>query len=646
MAILDLLHITKSYVISSPYESLVFLLSFIPIVYILTNEVVRKQARISGLGGPSGLPLIGNLWQIRTNASERYRQWSRTHGAVYQIQLGNIPIVVVNSAASAKVLFGHNAQALSSRPEFYTFHKVLSNTAGTTIGTSPYSESLKRRRKGAASALNRPSIQTYIPHLDLESKDFVAELLRYGKAGDQAVDPMPMIQRLSLSLALTLNWGIRMDSQDDALFDEITHVEDQISRFRSTTGNLQDYIPLLRLNPFGFGSKEAREMRDRRDVYLQALNRGLEERMEKGTHKPCIQANVILDEEAKLNNEELTSISLTMLSGGLDTVTTLLQWSIAFLAQRPDIQEKAWKEISEFYSDAQPLCDPLDDQKCSYIRALVRECLRYFTVLRLALPRASIKDVTYEGIVIPKGTVYFINAFACNRDEAIWSDPEEFRPERWLEIPDAPMFTYGIGYRMCTGHLLANRELYLVFIRMLNSFEIRKFDNIDTHPVSGNSDPTSLVAMPHRYRAKFVPRNPAALEKAILEFKNTFPKGMTPSSSNADGPLFATIVNQEIGNDESARIFEAHSDTDRLLTDVDVCSGSPAKTMMWNFALFGVSLRKRVTSFVPGLVNWTSEPRFPRETGADFDCETNEPLTFMLLLSKAILKPDVGKLLP
>lgn len=40
---------------------------------------------------------------------------------------------------------------------------------------------------------------------------------------------------------------------------------------------------------------------------------------------------------------------------------------------------------------------------------------RYFTVLRLALPRASIKDVTYEGVVIPKGTVYFINAFACNR---------------------------------------------------------------------------------------------------------------------------------------------------------------------------------------------------------------------------------------
>jgi 3-hydroxyphenylacetate 6-hydroxylase len=235
---------------------------------------------------------------------------------------------------------------------------------------------LKRRRKGASAALNRPSIHTYVPHLDLESKDFLVELLKYGKQGTVPVDPMPMIQRLSLSLALTINWGIRMESQESALFDEITHVEDEVSRFRSTTGNLQDYIPLLRLNPFNLGSKKAREMRGRRDVYLKALNQGLEDRMEKGTHAPCIQANVILDQDAKLNNEELTSISLTMLSGGLDTITTLLQWSIALLAQREDIQQKAWKEISEFYSVDQPLCDALDDQKCPYIVALVRECLR------------------------------------------------------------------------------------------------------------------------------------------------------------------------------------------------------------------------------------------------------------------------------
>ncbi|KAJ5363238.1 hypothetical protein N7541_004082 [Penicillium brevicompactum] len=493
MAIAAVLSVLQTSAVEYPYHTLAAAAIIAPFLYVILNEFVRSSARVKGMKGPAGWPLIGNLWHIRTNAAEQYRIWSKKHGAVYQIQLGNIPVVVVNSAASAKVLFGQNAQALSSRPEFYTFHKIVSNTAGTTIGTSPYSDSLKRRRKGAASALNRPSVDTYVSHLDVESKAFVEELHRYGNHGKTPVDPMPMIQRLSLSLALTLNWGVRVASQEEDLFDEITHVEEEISRFRSTTGNLQDYIPLLRLNPFSSNSKKAAEMRIRRDRYLGALNRDLDDRMAKG------------DSQA----------FLTMLSGGLDTVTTLVAWSLGLLAQRPDIQDRAAKAIKEMYGQDDPMCSVEDDQKCAYVVALVRECLRFFTVLRLALPRTSIKDITYNGIVIPKGTVFFLNAWACNMDPDVWTDPDEFRPERWLEQPDAPLFTYGMGYRMCAGSLLANRELYLVFMRTLNSFRLEPYDKTDCHPVRGNSDPSSLVAIPERYKVRFVPKNDRALSKAL-----------------------------------------------------------------------------------------------------------------------------------
>jgi 3-hydroxyphenylacetate 6-hydroxylase len=129
MAIIDLFHALRHSLVDSPVESLALTVVVAPILYILVNEFVRKHARVAGLSGPAGLPLIGNLWQIRVNAAEKYREWAKQYGAVYQIQLGNIPIVIVNSAASAKVLFGQNAQALSSRPEFYTFHKVWLYTA-------------------------------------------------------------------------------------------------------------------------------------------------------------------------------------------------------------------------------------------------------------------------------------------------------------------------------------------------------------------------------------------------------------------------------------------------------------------------------------------------------------------------------------
>ena len=227
----------------------------------------------------------------------------------------------------------------------------MSSTAGFTIGTSPSSESLKRRRKAAASALNRPSVQTYVPFLHLETADFIKDLYERGGHGSVAVDCMPMIQRLSLNLSLTLNWGDRIGSLDDRLFNEITECEEYISRFRSTTGNLQDYIPILRYSPVNKNSAKAAEMRARRDVYLYKLNTELQDRIDKGTDRPCIQGNILKDPEAKLSKEELISISLTMLSGGLDTITTTLAWAVALLSQRPDIQEKCWVEIQKAYAD-------------------------------------------------------------------------------------------------------------------------------------------------------------------------------------------------------------------------------------------------------------------------------------------------------
>ena len=316
---------TAQYILTSfrtaPYTSSLFALLILSALYVLVTEFQRSTRRIPLFKGPSGLPVIGNLHQIRLNAAEQYRLWSKQYGPVYQIMLGNVPVIVVNSAKSAREIFGANSQALASRPEFYTFHKVVSSTAGTTVGTSPFSESLKRRRKGAASALNKPSVATYVEHIDVESRDFLREFMRYGEQGTVKVDPMPMIQRLSLSLALTLNWGVRMKSQDDELFGEITEVEEEVSKFRSTTGNLQDYIPILRWVPAALkgGVGKAAEYRRRRDVYLTKLNNDLDKRMDEGWEGHCIQANVLRDEEAKLNKEELVSISLTMLSGGLDT---------------------------------------------------------------------------------------------------------------------------------------------------------------------------------------------------------------------------------------------------------------------------------------------------------------------------------------
>jgi 3-hydroxyphenylacetate 6-hydroxylase len=64
---------------------------------------------------------------------------------------------------------------------------------------------------------------------------------------------------------------------------------------------------------------------------------------------------------------------------------------------------------------------------------------------------------------------------------------------------------------MCAGSLLANRELYLVFLRILSSFDIVADSGVDTHPVRGSADPTSLVCMCREYKVKFKPRDKVVL---------------------------------------------------------------------------------------------------------------------------------------
>lgn len=124
MALEALILTAKQRFVDHVLQSAILSIAVAFVTYVVFNEAVRSRARVAGLGGPKGWPLIGNLWDIRANAAEKYEQWAKTYGDVYQVQMGNVPVVVVNSAAATKTLWISHSQALSSRPTTYTFHKV------------------------------------------------------------------------------------------------------------------------------------------------------------------------------------------------------------------------------------------------------------------------------------------------------------------------------------------------------------------------------------------------------------------------------------------------------------------------------------------------------------------------------------------
>ncbi|UNI22169.1 Phenylacetate 2-hydroxylase [Purpureocillium takamizusanense] len=382
--------------------------------------------RIKGLPEIPGVPIFGNLLQLGVDHARVTQKWARKYGPVFQTRLGTKRIIFVNSYDSVRHFWVTHQSALISRPTYHTFHSVVSSSQGFTIGTSPWDESCKRRRKAAATALNRPATQSYMPILDLESTVSIKELLDDAKGGTVDVDPNAYVQRFALNTSLTLNYGFRIDgSVDSVLLKEITHVEREISNFRSTSNNWQDYVPLLRL--WGAQNSTAKEYRARRDKYLTDMLTNLQDRIAKGTDKPCITGNILKDPEAKLNFAELKSICLTMVSAGLDTVPGNVIMGLAYLSTERGqaVQAKALRAIEEVYPNGEAWEKCLVEEKVPYITALVKETLRYWTVIPICLPRTSIHDIPYEGTVIPAGTTFFMVRRLRLRAQALNEDADE-----------------------------------------------------------------------------------------------------------------------------------------------------------------------------------------------------------------------------
>lgn len=99
-----------------------------------------------------------------------------------------------------------------------------------------------------------------------------------------------------------------------------------------------------------------------------------------------------------------------MVSAGLDTVPGNLIMGIAYLssAHGQEIQKTAYEEIMKVYPDGDAWERCLSEEKVPYVTALVKEVLRFFTVIPICLPRTSIKDIEYGEAVIPAGTTFYM----------------------------------------------------------------------------------------------------------------------------------------------------------------------------------------------------------------------------------------------
>lgn len=146
---------------------------------------------------------------------------------------------------------------------------------------------------------------------------------------------------------------------------------------------------------------------------------------------------------------------------------------------------------------------------------------RWFTVGPLGLPHAAAKDFEWRGYKIPKGTGLIFNTMAIHHDPNVYTDPDQFIPERWegkVELAtgdqlgaSTDLFTFGAGRRICPGQHLAERSVYLAIANWLWAFRIEKAKDESGKeiPIDVKATRPGLARMLLPYQVKVTPRSEA-----------------------------------------------------------------------------------------------------------------------------------------
>eukprot|EP01132_Coremiostelium_polycephalum_P007917 gene7917-9743_t len=189
--------------------------------------------------------------------------------------------------------------------------------------------------------------------------------------------------------------------------------------------------------------------------------------------------SLILESERNetITKEQVLMIIVDLIAGGTDTAFGNMQFFFLYMANYPEIQEKAYSSLVNEFGKGHRV--KLSDKKVPYVLALEKELLRIKPPGPLSIPRCASNDITIEeeNLFIPKGTMMIQNLFSALHCYDYWDQPFEFIPERFLKSEENVAFIpFSVGPRNCVGSSLALDELYIGISNILMNFEISTVD--------------------------------------------------------------------------------------------------------------------------------------------------------------------------
>ncbi|XP_034556766.1 cytochrome P450 2F5-like [Notolabrus celidotus] len=490
-------------------ELSVTLLSAGLLVVLVLVLHLKSRKKVCLPPGPSGLPIIGNLLQLDKRAPfKTMRKLGESYGPVVTVYLGRQRVVVLVGYDAVKEALVDQADDFTGRGPVPFMVKA---TKGYGLGISNGERWQQLRRFTLTTlrdfGMGRKGMEEWIQE---EAKHLVA---RINSTKGSSFDPTYFLSGTVSNVICCLVFGQRF-SYDDDHFLHLLQIITDILRFGSSPwGQLYNVFPWLMERLPGQQHNIFARVEELRDFTMKKIQEH-QDTLDPSSPRDyidCFLLRLVQEKHlptSEFHYENLVSTVLNLYLAGTETTSSTIRYGITVLIKYPKIQENMQQEIDTVIGQERSPC--MEDRKSLHFTdAVLHEVQRLMDIVPMSVPRYAVKDISFRGYTIPKGTMIVPLLHSVLKEEEQWETPWSFNPQHFLDcngnFKKNPAFMpFSAGKRSCVGESLARMEIFLFMVSLLQRFTFSVSggpDSVDLSP-----ELSSFANVPRRYNIIATPR--------------------------------------------------------------------------------------------------------------------------------------------
>ncbi|XP_026437453.1 cytochrome P450 CYP736A12-like [Papaver somniferum] len=430
--------------------------------------------------GPYGLPILGNLHRLGDLPHQNLQKLSLKYGPIMYMRLGLVPAIVVTSPELAELILKTHDIVFASRSILESGKYFGYEQKGLVF--KQYGSAWRNIRKLCTlHLLTNSKIESFKSTRESEVRNAV-ESIKVAADGQVLVNLSLIVESLAEDIThKTIFGSLKNDRYNSkSLIQEAFRLAGAF--------NVADYIPYI--GPLDLQGL-ARQMKSTGKLVDEFLEHIIDQHikdhgMSQQDHYQRDFVDILLslmnaqettmNNELKLDRENVKAISLDMIGAMMETSATTVQWAISEIIKNTRVMKLVQQELETVVGlDRQ--VEETDLVKLPYLDMVLKESMRLHPVTPLLIPRESMDDIYINGYHIPKKTRVFVNVWAIGRDKQVWSDnAEEFYPERFIEVDvdmrgkDFRLLPFGSGRRGCPGMQMGLTLVRLMLAQLVHCF--------------------------------------------------------------------------------------------------------------------------------------------------------------------------------